>query len=219
MTLPAPILDDRSYEQLRDELMARISGLPPGVDRPRPQRPGHHAAGAGGPSRREPALPLQPDPGPDPAVAAAAPPALAVPTAPGDRAGPLHGHQHDGVAARGRRGQHGVRRVGAVPGRRGRHGAAVPGLRPWSRRRPRNPTDPILLDEYQRVLDAAELDDRRGAALRRGRARRRPGGAGIRAAGRAHRRRPHPVDRGARDLDEADAERQRTGAVRRLGAC
>ena len=65
--------------------------LRPGVDRPRAQRPRHHAAGAGRAPRRDAALPVQPDPRPDPAVAAAA--ARSVPPLPataGDRPGRVH---------------------------------------------------------------------------------------------------------------------------------
>ena len=62
MPLPTPILDDRSYEQLRDELIAPHPRLHPGVDRPQPERSRHHPAGAVRVPGREPALPLQPDP-------------------------------------------------------------------------------------------------------------------------------------------------------------
>ena len=58
----SPILDDRSYEQLRDELVAPHPRLRAGVDRPQPERPRHHADRAVRVPRREPALPLQPDP-------------------------------------------------------------------------------------------------------------------------------------------------------------
>ena len=75
----APVLDDRSYEQLREELIAAHRRLRARVDRPRAERPGHHAARAGRLPRREPALPVQPDPRPDQAVAAA--------PAPGERRG------------------------------------------------------------------------------------------------------------------------------------
>ena len=62
MALPAPILDNRSFEQLREELVRRHPGVRAGVDRPQRVRSGHRAARALRVPRRVPAVPVQPDP-------------------------------------------------------------------------------------------------------------------------------------------------------------
>ena len=81
MTLPVPVLDDRSYDQLLAELVARIPVYTPEWTNHGPSDPGDHAARAVRAPRREPAVPVQPDPGPDPAVAAAPAAGAAVPAA------------------------------------------------------------------------------------------------------------------------------------------
>ena len=63
MPLRSPILDDRSYAAAARRAGRPDPGLRAGVDRPQPERPGHHADRAVRVPRREPAVPLQPDPG------------------------------------------------------------------------------------------------------------------------------------------------------------
>ena len=63
MPLPAPQLDDRTFQDILDEARRLIPQILPGVDRPQPLRPGDHPPGAVRLDDRPAPLPPQPRPG------------------------------------------------------------------------------------------------------------------------------------------------------------